>query len=452
MKKIVVQGLGYVGLAMLTFSSGAKKNSKYIYNVIGVEKNSSKGLKIIKKIKTTEIPTIVDDENFIRFYSKLCKGNRIKATVDDEEYAKADVIFVCSNCNFNFKNNKIELKNYINNINQISQKIKNNCLIIIQTTLPPGTTETVLKPLIEKNLKKRKIKKFYLCHSFERITPGKYYYSSMKNAQRVIGSTDNKAFNKAKKIFKDIFNLKSNKIVKLNSASESETCKIIENSYRATNIAFIDEWRKFCSKNNLDLEKILDVIRQRKTHNNIMRSGIGVGGYCLTKDPLFGNVSSQQILKSKIDFPISKNAVSINQKMTNDILNEIKNKFKKNIFRSKKVVLLGVSYKEDTNDTRYSSAEKVYNFFKKEGCEVSFYDPIVNYWEYIKKYSTKKKELKSYDIYIYLVKHNIFKRLNFKHKKKSLILDLNHVLEKRKKIYILKNKNYFSYFIGSKIS
>ena len=88
---------------------------------------------------------------------------------------------------------------------------------------------------------------------------------------------------------------------------ESETCKIIENSYRATNIAFIEEWRKFCSANDLNLEKILDCIRRRKSHSNIMRSGIGVGGYCLTKDPLFGNVSSKQILNKKYKFPLTLN-------------------------------------------------------------------------------------------------------------------------------------------------
>ena len=271
MKKIVIQGLGYVGLAMMTFCAGAKKNNKYLYNVVGVEKNSSKGLKILKKIKSNKNPEIVDDKNFSNFYSKLIKDNRIKASVDDTEYSDADVIFVCSNCDFDFVKNRVKLASYIKNIDQISKKIKKNCLLIIQSTLPPGTTENILEPLITKNIKKRGIKNFYLCHSFERITPGKDYYSSMKNVERIIGGKNKKSLKITKKIFKEIFNLNSNKIVEFDSSTESETCKIIENSYRATNIAFIEEWRKFCSKNNLDLEKILNSIRQRKTHNNIMR-------------------------------------------------------------------------------------------------------------------------------------------------------------------------------------
>merc|ERR1712070_1272151 len=115
MKKIVIQGLGYVGLAMMTFCAGAKKNNKYLYNVVGVEKNSSKGLKILKRIKSNKNPEIVDDKNFSNFYSKLIKDNRIKASVDDTEYSDADVIFVCSNRDFDFVKNRVKLTSYIKN-------------------------------------------------------------------------------------------------------------------------------------------------------------------------------------------------------------------------------------------------------------------------------------------------------------------------------------------------
>ena len=84
-------------------------------------------------------------------------------------------------------------------------------------------------------------------------------------------------------------------------------------------------------------------------------------------------------------------------------------------------------------------------------CKLSFYDPIVSYWDYVKRYSVKNNNLNNFDVYIYLTKHQSFKRLNIKYKKGSLILDLNHVLEKKKKLNIIKNKSYKSYFIGSKL-
>lgn len=451
MKKIVIQGLGYVGLAMLTFCAAAKKKNKYLYNVIGVEKKSPKGVKIVKSINSNQSPIVVDDKNFLNSYLKLSKENRIKATVEKNIYEKADIIFICSNCDFNFKKKKVEIKSYKKNIAEISNKIKNNCVIIIQSTLPPGTTEKILKPIIERNLKKRGIKNYLLCHSFERITPGKDYYSSMKNVSRIIGGVNNKSKKIVQKIFKNIFNLSSNKIITFESTIESETCKIIENSFRATNIAFIEEWRRFCLANKLDLEKILSSIRQRKTHNNIMRSGIGVGGYCLTKDPLFAKAASTQVLNYKFDFPLSNLAVKVNNKMTFNVMSEIKKIFNKKIFK-KRILLIGVSYKEDINDTRHSPAEKVYDFLKKNKCNLSFYDPIVGYWEHANSYSINKNNLANFDVYIYLVKHQLFKVLNINYKKNALILDLNHVLDKQKKIKIINNKNYISYFIGSKIA
>ena len=352
MKKIVIQGIGYVGLAMLTFCAGAKKNNKFIYNVVGVEKKSVKGNKIIQEIESKKIPKIVDDKMFHNFYLNLQKEKRIKVNNDRNEYKDADIIFVCSNCDYNFKKNKVDLNTYLKNIEDISNKIKKNCLMVIQTTLPPGTTQKLIKPLIAKCLKKRGIKDFYLSHSFERITPGKDYFISIKKTKRIIGCICKISSIKTARVFKDIFGLSNDKITIFNSPSESETCKIIENSYRATNIAFIEEWRKFCEVNNLDLETILNCIRKRKTHNNIMRSGIGVGGYCLTKDPLFGVASSKQVLNQRIEFPLSVAAVNVNRKMSYNIMSEVKNKFKSLLIK-KKVLLMGVSYRQDTNDTRH---------------------------------------------------------------------------------------------------
>jgi UDP-N-acetyl-D-glucosamine dehydrogenase len=120
-----------------------------------------------------------------------------------------------------------------------------------------------------------------------------------------------------------------------------------------------------------------------------MRSGIGVGGYCLTKDLFLQKLPPTSFTK-KFDFPLSSKAVEVNQKMTFDVMSEIKDKFNKKIF-GKKVLLIGVSYREDTNDTRYSPAETVFDFFKKMKCKTSFYDPIVNYWEFYNSYSIEKK-------------------------------------------------------------
>ena len=128
---------------------------------------------------------------------------------------------------------------------------------------------------------------------------------------------------------------------------------------------------------------------------------------------------------------------------------EIRSKFKMKII-DKKVLLIGVSYREDTNDTRYSPAETVFDFFKKLRCKLNFYDPVVGYWDYINNYSVNKKNLNNYDIYVHLVKHQLFNNINIPYKKNSIIFDLNHTLNIKKREKILKSKYYESYFIGSK--
>ena len=142
----------------------------------------------------------------------MVKEKRIKASVASDEYSDADIVFVCSNCDYDFSKKKVNLDDYIENINQISKKIKKDCLIVIQSTLPPGTTDKILEPLIKDNLKNRGIKNFYLCHSFERITPGKDYYYSMKNVERIIGSKNKKTLQLTRKVFNNIFGAQSKKL------------------------------------------------------------------------------------------------------------------------------------------------------------------------------------------------------------------------------------------------
>ena len=198
-------------------------------------------------------------------------------------------------------------------------------------------------------LKKRKIdiNKVYLAHSFERVTPGKNYIASIKNSHRVYAGINNKSEIKCKNFLKKIINVKKYPLTKLKNITSSETCKLMENTYRAVNIAFIDEWVKFSNQLNLNLFDIINAIKKRKTHNNIMLPGLGVGGYCLTKDPLFAKISQKQIHKKRDCFQ----AVSfeLNKRMPNTSMEFIKNNYKKNL-NNKKILFFGVSYKNEIGD------------------------------------------------------------------------------------------------------
>ena len=122
--------------------------------------------------------------------------------------------------------------------------------------------------------------------------------------------------------------------------------KVLENSYRAVNIAFIEEWKKFSKIMKINLNDVLTAIRKRPTHNNIMGPGFGVGGYCLTKDPLFGSYSTRLFNKEMTNFRFSEMALKINKAMPNDLLRKIKYILRKNqkvlilVLHTKKILVI----------------------------------------------------------------------------------------------------------------
>lgn len=451
MKNIAVIGLGYVGLAMALVTANVKKRGKILYNVKGIEQNSTNGKKIVQSINSGKVPMEIKDKNFSILFKKALKQKNFITSVDYNILEKVDIVIVSINCDINKKTKQTDLKNFLNCIEKISLNIKNNCLIIVETTLPPGTTEEKIRPIIIKNFKKRGMNpdNILLSHSFERVTPGKNYIKSIKNMNRVFGSI-NKSSIKATSLFlKSIIDSKKYPLSQLNNPTESETCKIIENGYRALNIAYIEEWRQFSTKLNLDLDLILKSIRVRETHKNIMNPGLGVGGYCLTKDPIFGLSSSIQIYKkNKFKFPLSEKAVEINYRMSAQIMNELSSYYK-NKFKFKSVLIFGASYKENVGDTRFSPTESVYNFFKKRNCKITVIDPLVKKWKEKKIDTNKKVSSKKFDIIIFAVKHDQFHKVKMNFKKKAIILDLNKVLSNsQRKAIENKYKDYF--FLGAK--
>ena len=450
MRKISVIGLGYVGLATAVLAATVKKKSKNIYKVIGLEKNDYHGKKIIKSLNEKKLPVKIDDRKFSKLYSQLHKSKNFYPTTDIKDIRNSKIVIISINCDIDKKNSKVNLKNFLQSFKEISKYIKSDCLIIVETTLPPGTTEMKLSNILNK---KRNDKKYYnrilLSHSYERVTPGRNYLDSIINSNRIIGALNQTSYYKTEKFFKSILNYKKYPITRLNSPTESETCKIIENSYRALNIAFIEEWRKFSFRMKLNLNNILKTIRQRKTHSNIMNAGLGVGGYCLTKDPLFGKSSNSQIYKEKFNFkfPLSTMAVRINDQMTKNIFDDLKTKLPK-LDKIKNGGILGASYKEDVDDTRNSPIKFVYDYFKKNKAFIQVYDPNVKIWKEANIYPKNKLEnLNKFDAIIFSTKNKIFSNVYNNLKKSVLILDLNQVLNTKTKNKIKKKyKNY--YFIG----
>jgi nucleotide sugar dehydrogenase len=195
------------------------------------------------------------------------------------------------------------------------------------------------------------------------------------------------------------------------SPTASETAKIMENSYRALNIAFIDEWSKYADLVEIDLFDVISSIKVRPTHSNIMNPGLGVGGYCLTKDPLMGMVSLDQIFKKKSEFPLSKLSVEINKQMPKNTLKKIMENLPKN---GNRILVLGITYREDVADTRFSASEQLISLLLDNDLKVDCYDPMI-------KESNlngvnlldKLPKANNYSVIVLTVKHKKFLDLNF---------------------------------------
>ena len=154
----------------------------------------------------------------------------------------------------------------------------------------------------------------------------------------------------------------------------------MENSYRAVNIAFIDEWNRLGDKLNVNLFDIINTIKKRHTHNNLKDPGLGVGGYCLTKDPLMAKLGAKQIWGINQKFDFSSMAVEVNKSMPFFVIEKIKNYFN-NKLKNIKILLLGITYKEDIEDTRNSPSELFFKKMLSMKAKVSVHDPLVDFWK-----------------------------------------------------------------------
>ena len=240
--------------------------------------------------------------------------------------------------------------------------------------------------------------------------PGQNYYDSIVNINRCYAGIDLESDLKCKKFLRSFINEKKFPLFKLKNIRDCETSKILENSYRAVNIAFINEWTNYSNKIGVNLNKVIDGIKLRDTHNNIMRPGLGVGGYCLTKDPSFAKISAKYLFNSNLNFPITNLSTIINKIMPKTSIQFLKENLPKKKF---KILILGASYKQDIGDLRFSASIDLYKELIKTGHRVQMHDPFVQY-SFEKNFITNKlPNFKNFNVVIFCVAHKNYHKINF---------------------------------------
>ena len=387
---------------------------------------------------------------------KILQKKNFLATYDNSAYSYASVIIVDINLDVEKKSDNkgnlnsfnVDLNPFKNAIRTIGKNCKEDVLILVETTVPPGTCMKVVKPIIEEELIKRQLSvdKIKIGHSYERVMPGPNYIDSIKNFYRVYSGVDENSAIETEKFLKTIISTKEYPLTRLVNTNATELSKVLENSYRAMNIAFAVEWSRFAEESGVNLYEVVNAIRMRPTHSNLMYPGIGVGGYCLTKDPLLASWSKINHFSSIDGLAQSETGVKINDKMPHYAFDFMIKAFDLHSLSDKKILLLGVSYRSDVGDTRYSPVEPFYLNCINHNAMVDMHDPYVKYWEEINIEISQDLDEKLdmiWDIIVFSAAHSQYKNSNVINKICTMsnvkILDTMGILEQKDIVEMNKN-------------
>jgi nucleotide sugar dehydrogenase len=447
---VVVVGVGFVGAVMAAVIADAEdKDRKPIKFVLGMQRPSPRSYWKIPMLNEGKSPVSAEDPEVALMISRCVKEKKtLVATFTYDALRLADVVVVDVQCDYlkeslgNVRDGRADMKALEESFEVIAEHIRPDALVLIETTVAPGTTEQIAYPIMKKSFRKRGLTSDpLLAHSYERVMPGRNYVASIRDFWRVCSGVNEESKQRVVKFLNEVLNTVKYPLTVLDRPIESETAKIVENSFRATTLAFLDEWSLFAERNGVDLIKVINAIKVRPTHSNIIFPGPGIGGYCLPKDGGLGLWAYRHIHGFEDDiFRITPLAIDINDtralhvaQLTRDALRNMGRPI-----ASAEILVLGASYREDVGDTRYSGSELIVRRLAEMGAELRVHDPyVLHWWEFEKQdeYPSNthglkrffrgqerlkdlrveqdlKKALKGTDAVIFAVRHQPYLRLD----------------------------------------
>lgn len=398
---VVVMGVGFVGAVMAAIVADCvdKDSGEPNKFVIGCQRPSVRSYWKIPLLNQGISPVKAEDPEVEPMIARcVLEKKTLVATYNSDCLKFADCVVVDVQCDYtkndlgNMRTGKVEMGALEATIKTIGEKVPPDCLTLIETTVAPGTTEFVAWPIMKKAFADRGIEtEPLLAHSFERVMPGREYISSIRDFWRVCSGCNEKAKERVEKFLTEVLNTEEFPLTVMDRPIESETTKIVENSFRATLLAFLDEWSLFSERNGVDLIKVIKAIKVRPTHSNMIFPGPGIGGYCLPKDGGLGYWAYKHILGFDDDiFRITTAAIDINDTrglhvatLTRDALRNMGRQV-----AGTSVLLCGASYRQDVGDTRYSGSEIVVRKLTEMGAEMRVHDPYLEHWYELEKQDT----------------------------------------------------------------
>jgi UDP-N-acetyl-D-glucosamine dehydrogenase len=418
--KVSVIGLGYVGLPL------AVEFAKNNFEVYGIDidenkvKNINEGISYISDIDNSELLDLV-------------RKNKIKAFGNYEVLREVDIIIIAVPTPLS-KTKDPDLSYILNAVNNIKKYLKKGHLIILESTTYPGTTDEVIKPILEESGLKCGLD-FFLAFSPERINPGDKVYK-IKNTPKIVGGVDEISGKLAYEVYSKIID----SVIMVSSSKVAEMAKLLENTFRAVNIALANEIAIMCDILKIDVWEVIESAGTKPFGFMKFYPGPGIGGHCIPIDPIY---LSWKMKTLNYNARLIEVASEINTNMPRYVVQriaDILNEYERSV-KGSKILILGVAYKKDVNDIRESPAIDIISLLSDKGAIVYYSDPYIPKIQIgdleIESVELTREILRESDLVVLITDHSIFD-YEFIYKNANLIFDTKNAFKNySEKIYKL---------------
>jgi len=354
-KNVSIVGLGYVGLPIAILAS------KIYSGVVGIDLNTEKvkqinsGISVIEDISDKQI-------------SEAIKYGNFRAISDFSVIKESEIILICVPTPLK-NGNEPDLSFVEEAANSISVNLSKGTLVILESTVMPGTTRDFLIPILEKG-SGLSHKDFYVAFSPERVDPVNKNWN-LSNTPKIVSGFNQESSKKAVQFYSEFID----EVIECKSLEVAETAKLLENSFRLINISFINEISMFCQKLGIDVIDVIDAASTKPYGFMPFFPSIGVGGHCIPVDPQYLANKAREIGASTRFIDL---ADQVNQEMPGYFVGRAEEKLSG--LKAKKVLVVGVSYKPNLADVRESPVEALITGLKQKGAQVSWHDDLVKSW------------------------------------------------------------------------
>jgi UDP-N-acetyl-D-glucosamine dehydrogenase len=353
--QISVIGLGYVGLPLAVSAANAG------FKVIGIDLDEVKVSEVNKG--KSQIEDINNDE-----LAGLVRSGKLTAESNYSSIEYAEIVVICVPTPL--LQSKLPDLSYIESVaRSIKGKLSEGSLVILESTVAPGTTREFLAPLLEFDFTKPEMS-FKIAYSPERIDPMNLKWT-IKNTPKIVAGMTSEAKNLAVKFYSEFID----EVIECESIEVAETAKLLENSFRFINISFINELSIFCQKLGVNINEVVNAAATKPYGFMPFYPSIGIGGHCIPVDPLYLANKAREIGAPTRFIDL---ADQINQEMPGYFVGRSEEKI--GGLKSKKILVIGVSYKPNVADVRETPVEALILGLKNKGAEVFWHDDLVKEW------------------------------------------------------------------------